>query len=107
MNTEEIVKLFNARKEYMRKYAKDRYHNDPVYREKQLKRVKNVDPKEYYQKNKERIKKKRIYNSYDKQGKNVEWKDKYPDDYHLLVSEGYILEDISKHPKTLRTKVIL
>ena len=97
MNNEQIVDSFNKRKKYMREYAKKRYHNDPSYRLKQKNRQKEVKyTNEYYEKNKDRMKSKRIYNRYN---------NKYPEDCKILKKENYIQEDLSRNPDRIRQMV--
>jgi hypothetical protein len=87
------LKRYIKDKEYRNNYYKNKYHNDPVYRENAM----NLSRK-YYQDNKEKIKEKyhkdkkyknakKLYNYYKDKDRIEDYIKNYKDDYDLFFKD--------------------
>lgn len=106
MNDQEKIDAYDKRKLYLRQYARFKYHNDPEYRKKQIanQAYNNTNQKEYYLKNKERIKMKKRYNLHLETDQLKEWKEMFPEDHKQLLQENYIFENLQRNPSTIKIK---
>lgn len=73
-----IIEKHQHMKEYRRKYYNNKYHTDEEYKSKQIEYAKK-NCKSYYENNKERVRKKRIFRYYNERGRLDDLYKKYPE----------------------------
>ena len=73
-----ILERYEKIKEYRRNYYNKKYHEDEKFRQSQIEYSKNNCGK-YYEKNKEKIRRKRIFRYYNSRGRLDDLYKKYPE----------------------------
>ena len=98
--TEEEIKYILEKYKKSLQDNRDRYHNvrklNPEFMEKNRQRARNhykyntQKKLDYYEKNKIEINIKQKYRYYKKRNNIEKFKEKFPDDYKMLIDTGYI-----------------
>ena len=98
--TEEQIQEILERYKKSIQYNRDRYHNvrklNPEFMEKNRERARkhykynSQSKRDYYETHKDEINIKQRYRYYKKRNNIEKFKEKYPDDYKMLVDTGFI-----------------